>query len=413
MSSVRVLSRAAAWSVPLLAALLLSLVPAGAGAAQRLEEFDLPSTHGNIDESTVVLNKIDRLKATVMLPDGYDANPTKAWPVVYMLQGIGDNSEGWANPSSGSIQTTAKGLPAIVVMPESGRGFLMDWWEGGARSGPRWTQYFLDDVIPTIESRYRILPGRQNHAIAGISMGGYGAVLLGGQLPGYFGSVVSMSGLLDSQSVEAQAQLPDAIGAPFAEVWGPPTGPYATVSNPLWTTSNVAWSRLYVSSGNGIPDLTIGNTSDQVTKGGAIEAFVLGESTRFAALAAASGADVSLRVRVGLHAWQYWRRELPKAIAWNLFAAPKVLTSAQARNWSYQTMAPHGNAWGLGYRFAAPTTAITTLTRTGQTLRITGGTGTITINPGAADADASGDGTQPACSFTATIPVTRTLPAGC
>ena len=61
---------------------------------------------------------------------------------------------------------------------------------------------------------------------------------------------------------------------------------------------------------------------------------------------------------------------------------------------------------------ARRTSAIERFARNGQTLSATG-KGTVTINPGAADDDASGNGTKPECSFTATLPFTHTLPAGC
>jgi S-formylglutathione hydrolase FrmB len=393
-----------------IALLSLAALPAGA-SAQRLESFALPSTAGNVDVTKVELNNIDSLRATVMLPDGYDENPDQDWPVLYLLEGVGDNSEGWSG-GAGQIQKTAKGLPAIVVMPESGRGFSMDWWAGGARSGPRWQRYFLDEVIPTIESRYRIKPGRQFHSIGGLSMGGYGAVLLGGQLPGYFGSIVSMSGLVDSQSPDAQAASQNAAHAPYDAVWGPPTGPYAIANNPIRTIDNVSKSRVYLSSGTGVPDPTLPYDREAWTTGAVIEAAAFAQNSHYVAVARTLGFTPAFKVRLGVHAWPDWRRALPGAIAWNLFAAPPVLDDASARKWTYKTMAPHGNAWGLGYKFAAPTTSVVTLNRNQQVI-IANGVGRVTINPGAPDADASGNGTRPDCSFTATMPFSRSLPAGC
>ncbi|MDQ8045808.1 MAG: alpha/beta hydrolase-fold protein, partial [Patulibacter sp.] len=274
-----------------LAASLLAVtaVAPAAASAQRLEEFDLPSTLGNVDANSVVLNRITGLKATVMLPDGYDQNPGKKWPVLYLLQGMGDNSEAWAKPSSGDATKTAKDFPGIVVMPEAGRGFFMDWWQNGARSGPNWTRYYLDEVIPTIEKRYAILPGRQNHYIGGASMGAYGALLLGGQLPSYFGTIISLSAMLDTQGVDVQQFLPDAMGAPYNTVWGPPTGQYAVVNNPIRTQLNVASSRIYLFSGNGTFTLSLPWTKDSLTKGVFIEAAVALQNEHYYTLAKNAG----------------------------------------------------------------------------------------------------------------------------
>ena len=77
-------------------------------------------------------------------------------------------------------------------------------------------------------------------------------------------------------------------------------------------------------------------------------------------------------------------------------------------------MEPTGNVWGIGYRFAEPTQSVITFTRAGQRLAGSGNSGrTVTINPGAVDADATGAGTRPDCSFTTTTPFERTLPEGC
>jgi S-formylglutathione hydrolase FrmB len=390
---------------------LLSMPVATAGAAARYEEFDLPSAQGNIDLSVAKLNKVDKLMATVRLPDGYDADPNRAWPVLYLLQGIGDNSRAWAFAGTGNLESLVGNLPAIVVMPEGGRGFFVDWWRGGARSGVNWMSYMLDEVLPTVESRYRIKPGRQNHAIGGPSMGGYGALVLAGQLPGYFGSVISMSGLVDPQSVDSATLLPGSIGASYDDVWGPILGPYAGSLNPTQNAQNLRGSRVYLSTGNGIPSLQYPFLLNAWTKGVAIETLTLAQTTRYDLILGLNGVQHVTKYRGGVHDWPYWRRELPTALAWNPFAAPPI-TSSNATSWSYRTMQTHGNAWGLGYRFQSPPTTTLSLKRTGQILSATG-RGTVTISPGAAAGDASGRGTRPDCSFTAPLPFAWQLPDGC
>lgn len=390
---------------------LAVVAPATAGAAQRVETIALPSTQGNIDAARVPLNKVKSLNATVVLPDGYDERPEADWPVLYLLAGIGDNHTGWI--TSGRITELAAGLPAIIVLPESGKGFLVDWWRGGSRRGPNWGRYTLDEVVPTIESRYRVRPGRQWHTIGGISMGGYGALLLAGQLPGYFGAAVSLSGLVDSQSPEAFLVLPPEMRAgSYDAIWGPFNGPYAAVNNPIKTVENVAHTRLYVHTGRGEVDTKFGFSIKPWTEGWAIEKFAYDENRRYVSKLRQAGIPHTSVVRIGVHDWPYWRREVPRAITWGLFEAPDYTTDATATSWSYKTMAPHGNAWGLGFTFAKAPTGIVTIKRDGNVVTATG-TGTITINPGAAEFDASGAGTRPQCSFTAALPATRTLAPDC
>lgn len=413
MSRLRALRGISARALLILAACVGALTAAApAGAAQRLEQFDLPSAQGNLDLNQVKLNKVTSLRASVLLPDGYDARPDADWPVLYLLAGIGDNHTGWI--TSGQIQTVAAGFPGIIVMPETGKGFLMDWWNGGQREGQNWTRYLLEEVVSTIEARYRVRPGRQFHAIGGISMGAYGALVLGGQLPSYFGTIVSLSALADSQNPESYAFLPSAVSAPSYEaIWGPVYGAYATVNNPIKTVENFKGSRIYLHTGNGVPDASFGFNFDAWTQGVAIETAALGQNTRFDLLLSQAGVSHVTKYRGGVHAWPYWKRELPVAIKWGIFNPPPVASSAAATRWMYKTMAPRGNAWGFGYAFATKPASAVTIERDGDVIKATGPSTAITINPGAADADASGAGTKPQCSFTATMPVVRTLPEGC
>lgn len=401
-------------ALPLLALTALSgLSPTSASAAQRIETFPLPSAKGNVDLSGPVrLNRTTKLEATVMLPDGYDAQPGRQWPVLYLLHGVGDNTETWVDRRWGDLTRRAAGFDGIVVMPEGGRSYWLDWWLGGEREGSNWGSYLLDEVIPSIEARYRILPGRQHHAIAGLSMGGYGAMLLAAQLPTYFGSAISLSGLLDLQTWGAEHLVPYFSRMSFTRTWGRPGGPYQRVSSPKALLGNLNRTRLYLTTGNGVVDPTQILDLNRIIAGGAAELGSWADAAAFERSARARDIPVKLRFRNGVHTWLAWRRDVPHFLAWNPFAAPPATEATVDRPLRYLTMAGHGNAWGLGFRFdALPRTAVE-FQRAGQVVSATGA-GRVTITPGAADGDASGNGTRTECAFTADLPFTHTLPAGC
>lgn len=393
-----------------LLALVAAVVATPAGAAQRVEVIDAPSLAGNIDLAVAKVNKIRRLEARVLLPDGYDEQPDRTWPLLLLLHGIGDDSSRWLDPEKGDGLRTLAGLPAIVVMPESGRGYFTDAWRGGARRGVNWERYLLDEVLPLVQQRYRIAPGREQHTIAGLSMGGYGAELLGAQLPSYFGTVVSFSGLYNIEAPEAQVWVPFFSRFSYTEQWGRWHGPYVRAHNPFrLLPANLRSSRQYISTGNGLAPPDLFSKLPLRIAGGATEWLALIDAERFVRRARALGIETTFRSHTqGLHNWLWWRREMRAAIQWGLFGAPP----ADRSRFTYATMAPNGNAWGLGFRFAAPPTDQMLLTRDGQRLTATG-RGTVTITPGAADGDASGGGTRTDCAFTATLPFTRELPAGC
>ncbi len=375
----------------------------------------MPSAAGNVDiAGPVRLNATRQLRTTVLLPDGYDADPSRRWPVLYMLHGIGDNTGTWVDPRYGDLIDRAAGFPGIIVMPEGGRSYWLDWWLGGQREGANWGSYVLDEVIPAVEARYRILPGRDHHAIGGLSMGGYGAMMFAAQLPTYFGSAISLSGLLDLQTWGSENLVPFFSRMSFTRTWGRKGGPYQKASSPKALLGNLARTRLYLTAGNGVIDPSTPSAWNltAIVAGGFGELGSWSEAYAFHRSAKARGIPSQLRFRQGIHGWLYWRRDIPYLLAWNPIAAAPPLTPGQGAALKYRTMAGHGNAFGLGFKFDALPRTLIEFTREGQTVSATG-SGRVTITPGAADADASGNGSRVDCQFTAELPFTQTLPPGC
>src|SRR5581483_4842533 len=139
----------------------------------------------------------------------------------------------FTDPNQLDVQHVLAGLQAIVVIPEGETGWYTDWWNNGAYGTPEWESYILDEVIPQILDRYPILPERRYHALFGVSMGGLGAAYLGGRMPGFFGSIGSLSGFVDLQAAPAIESLGmDAVSrVPPGSVVGPESGFYATGHN--------------------------------------------------------------------------------------------------------------------------------------------------------------------------------------
>lgn len=120
-------------------------------------------------------------KMQVYTPPGYDKDKKEAkYPVLYLLHGIGGDETEWqrfAQPGVllDNLIADGKAVPMIVVMP-NGRAQKNDRAEGNVfASAPAFAAFerdLLDDVIPTIESRYNVLANRDHRALAGLSMGG-------------------------------------------------------------------------------------------------------------------------------------------------------------------------------------------------------------------------------------------------
>jgi S-formylglutathione hydrolase FrmB len=350
------------------------LLLAGSASANRLVTLDV--TSANVDPAQVTFNeRRSALKVNVLLPDGFDEQPGRRWPVMYLLHGVGDGFDTWA--VKGQVAKEAAGFPGIIVMPEGARGFYLDWWKDG---GPRWERYLLDELVPLVERRFPIRAGRRWHAIAGVSMGGLGAAYLAGQKPGYFGSAAVFSGFVDPNRPEVhtffQAIVPEAS---FADVWGPPDGYYARIHSPAQTPGNLKHTRVWVTAGDGVTEPAARDSVQAVAVGGAAESVVIAPQVkRFVDGLNQVGASVTWVPHHGVHEWAfYWRRALREAIAWDVFAP----VATAPRRWETVTASDRGELWGLTYRFPSRPANAVTFARDGGTLRIDGPATRVTLRP--------------------------------
>jgi enterochelin esterase-like enzyme len=129
----------------------------------------------------------------IYLPPDYLTSPDRRYPVLYMLHGAGGNYTEWSDsflPEQIDRLIVADQIqPLIVVMPDDGESTYYANWD----NGPRWGDYVTDDVVSTIDQRYRTLASPDERAIGGLSMGGLGALNLAFQHPDVFGIVGSHS----------------------------------------------------------------------------------------------------------------------------------------------------------------------------------------------------------------------------
>ena len=116
----------------------------------------------------------------VYTPPGYTTG-SQRYPVLYLLHGAGDNDLSWlmagrANFILDNLIAGGKAKPMIVVMPA---GHTPPPAGGGPAATDAFARDFLTDVVPYVEKNYRTLPGRENRAIAGLSMGGQQTLNIG------------------------------------------------------------------------------------------------------------------------------------------------------------------------------------------------------------------------------------------
>ncbi len=161
------------------------------------------------------------------LPPGYAADPSRRYPVIYWLHGMGGDPRRGAAFVVGLDRAIREGVapPAIAVLPTSGPAST--YCDAADGSWPV-ERVIVEDLLPHIDAAYRTIPGRAGRCIEGQSMGGFGAARLGFGHPDLFGAVsIAAGALIDLDRLLAgPARL-------FRSVWGGDRA-YFEACNP-WT----------------------------------------------------------------------------------------------------------------------------------------------------------------------------------
>ena len=135
--------------------------------------------------------------AAVYLPAGYDTEPDRRYPAVYLLHGIFDSYRTWLGhfevPAILDRLIAAGAMPpAIVVMPNGGNRYGGGYYVDSPTTGD-WATYIASDLVDFIDARFRTRARADARAIVGHSMGGFGAIHIPMERPGVFSVAYAMS----------------------------------------------------------------------------------------------------------------------------------------------------------------------------------------------------------------------------
>lgn len=196
-------------SAGLLPALAVGMFVSGLGlaawaSAPRKGSLVEESVHGRSLEGNLAGNAADR-SVWVYLPPGYDTEPARRYPVVYLLSGIGDPNTVWVkawddrNPGYGTIPElmdsgVAAGLlqPMIVIIPDAQTKFPGSFYTNSPVMG-RWEDFIAVDLVAEVDRRYRTIPRPEARGLAGHSMGGHGAIKIAMRHPEIFSVAYGMN----------------------------------------------------------------------------------------------------------------------------------------------------------------------------------------------------------------------------
>lgn len=187
-------------TAPLLALLLWPL----AGHTQQTIQQPLPEGLQTVAFFSPAVRR--QMKFDIVLPPGYELpeNADKRYPVLYLLHGFMQNYTVWGRNLGASFYARQLG-DLIVVMPDGGNSWFINWAESAEGQRNHWEDHIIRDLIAYVDGNYRSEARREGRAIAGLSMGGYGALTLGLRHYDKFISIASTSGALGHARSRAEA----------------------------------------------------------------------------------------------------------------------------------------------------------------------------------------------------------------
>jgi S-formylglutathione hydrolase FrmB len=245
-----------------------------------------------------------RVNYCVVLPPSYDTDKTRRYPVLYFFHGLGDDEQMFIHGGGFNLvqDLWERGQIGefLIVTPNAGATFYVNSRDGKVR----YEDFLVQEFLPGIESRYRIRPGRANHGVAGVSMGGYGALHLAFRHPQIFSAVSAHSPAIIDKLPAFTAPTPGGgmrsrvLGGTFGS---PPDPAFWERNSPLTLaqSANLAGLKIYFDCGDH-DDFGFETGAEALDK-----------------ILTARHVSHEAHIYPGRHDWQYFAEHLPASLEFN------------------------------------------------------------------------------------------------
>jgi enterochelin esterase-like enzyme len=262
---------------------------------------------GLLKESLKVKSTIlsKEMEYSIYFPTDYETS-NRRYPVLYLLHGYGDDETGWTQFGEAHLICdrsikSGESAPMIIVMPDAGVTWYINNYDGKVK----YEDYFIKELIPHIDQTYRTRDTKQYRAVAGLSMGGYGTLIMATKHPDLFSSAAPLSAgvFIDEEIVSGDEELWKNV---LGDLYGKKdlTGKSRLTSHyqqnsilKIVETGNhddLKKVRYYIDCGD----------DDFLIKGNmALHSALIDKKVPH-----------EFRVRDGVHNWTYWRTALPEVL---------------------------------------------------------------------------------------------------
>jgi enterochelin esterase-like enzyme len=261
-------------------------------AAQSGQVYD------NLSMPSKILNS--ERKFAIYLPPDYTTSQ-RSYPVLYLLHGGGDDQTGWVQ--FGEVLYIAdkaikegKATPMIIVMPDADTG--QRGYFNNIKGDWNYEDFFFDELMPYVESNYRIKADKRYRAVAGLSMGGGGSFMYALHRPDLFSSACPLSastGPLSVSDMDRYLQRMNAENVSQAkkqEYFEKHSALYQMENMPVEDIKSVRW---YIDCGD----------DDFLYEGNSLVHIAMRKRE----------IPHEFRIHDGGHTWSYWRTALPTVLS--------------------------------------------------------------------------------------------------
>ncbi|WP_121355697.1 alpha/beta hydrolase [Flavisolibacter nicotianae] len=252
------------------------------------------------------------LKTAVVLPDSYQKSKAE-FPVLYLLHGGQGSFRDWLTlpPDKSLLHKLADQYNIVIVTPEGGATSY--YFDSPLQKESQFETFVSSEVLAKIESNYRVIKEKKGRVIAGLSMGGHGAMYIAARHPDLYSAAGSMSGVMNINT--KTWKVPEAFAKSRTENFARLLGAPKDTLNPYIDYTII-----------GMADKLKANDVKLIFDIG-VDDFLIEPNRELHRRLLANGTPHDYAERPGKHEWAYWENALPFQVLFfsKVFAANGVM----------------------------------------------------------------------------------------